>query len=533
MKGYKVIDGVESVELDPFKRGNNNPTGAKKRKSIADEYTKMAGKREGFLANAKRFAQMTLPSLFNDNESGVGMAADNHNQNGWQSLGSQGVNHLSNKLVMAWFPPQRSFFRLQFTDEVKKELLAAGVKDTDLLSSLSGAEERARTYNEQIQGRIAWTSAAKNLIVSGNALLYLPPKDGNVMSISLNRFVVKRSRGGKLLRLIIKEQKALNELSGDIQSTVRSARKNVKPVDNVDIYTRVQWNGNRYEIQEEVECIDIGEKQVVSEEELPYIVMVWDRLDGEDYGRGLIEQTAGDLYVYQFLSKAIAQGCALMADVKFMVRRGSATTPAEHAKARTGDYVWGEKDDITVVQLEKYGDFKTVLEVMQMYERRIGQVFLLASANRRDAERVTAVELRMDAQELEMALGGTYSQIAVSGQLPYAKVLLKRIKFSIPESDVQPTIVTGIDSLGKANELDKLAQFSEMMSIPNSWSPDAQGRIIWPDFMKFIAANLSMETPWVMTEEAYQQKMQQQQQMQQQAEAMKAAAPALAKGAQQ
>ncbi|QHJ79512.1 MAG: hypothetical protein [Caudoviricetes sp.] len=533
MKGNKVIEGG-SYSDSPFKNHmTSKPDSKKKGNSIESQYVLMKGKRETVLSRAKELVKMTLPSLFtesdNTNDQGQG-----YTQHGWQSLGAQGHNHLSNKLVMTWFPPQRSFFRLNFTDEVKKALYEAGVKETDLMQQLSSAEQRCKLYHEQIQGQLAWTAAAKHLIGSGNAMLYAPAND-NLVCYPLDRYVTKRAKSGRVLKMILEEEKALGEFEPEVQDLIKIKRQGCKDSDSIPLYTCMKWDGRdkKYIITQEVVETQVGQEFRVTEENNPFIILVWERLYGENYGRGLLETIAGDLFVYQFLSKAIAKGCALMSEVKFLVRRGSATTPEQHAKAESGEYVYGDKDDVTVVQLEKYGDYQTVTQVMDIYARRIGQAFLMGSATRRDAERVTAVEVRQDAMELETSLGGTYSQIAASGQLPYARMLLKRTKFQLDSTDVMPIIVTGLEALGKAGELDKLAQFSEMMAVPNSWAPAAQDRIKWADFMVMIASNLNMETPWLMTEEEYaalQAQRQQQAQQQAMAEAAQKAAPQLAKG---
>ena len=62
-----------------------------------------------------------------------------------------------------------------------------------------------------------------------------------------------------------------------------------------------------------------------------------------------------------------------------------------------------------------------------MTTRRLGAAFLLNTAVTRDAERVTAQEIRMQAQELESSLGGVYSRLANELQLPLAKRLLQEI----------------------------------------------------------------------------------------------------------
>lgn len=524
MKGNKIVDGGAYPD-SPF-QNRMQPKGVQGKNSLESQYILMKGKRETVLSRSKRLTKLTLPALFNDSDS-TDDQGQGYTQNGWQSLGSQGHNHLSNKLVMTWFPPQRSFFRLTFTQEVKDALYASGVKETDLMQQLSSAEQRCKLYHEQIQGQLAWTQAAKHLIGSGNAMLYAP-QDDNLVCYPLDRYVTKRAKSGRVLKMILEEEKALDEFEPAVQAIIRAKRQGCKDHESIPIYTCMKWDGReqKYIITQEVVETQVGQEFRVTEENNPFIILVWERLYGENYGRGLLEVIEGDLFVYQFLSKAVAKGCALMSEVKFLVRRGSATSPEAHAKAESGEYIYGDKDDIHVVQLEKYGDYETVTQVMDIYARRIGQAFLMSSATRRDAERVTAVEIRQDAMELETSLGGTYSQIAASGQLPYARILLKRIKFKLDSTDVEPIIITGLEALGKAGELDKLAQFSEMMSVPNTWSPAAQDRIKWADFMVMIAANLNMETPWLMTEEEYAAKQAAQQQAAQQQAMMEAASKA-------
>lgn len=529
MRGNKIIS--VGNDHDPFKN-QMYPKPAGNKESLEAQYTGMKGKREVFLSRAKSLTKLTLPALFNDSENTTDQGQA-YTQNGWQSLGAQGHNHLANKLVMTWFPPQRSFFKLTFTDEAKAALYKAGIEDVTLMQQLSSAEQRCRLYHEQIQGQLGWTAAAKHLIGAGNAMLYTP-KDESLVCYPMDKYVVKRSKSGRVLKMILEEEKALSEFDEATRIIIKAKRPGCKPTESINIYTCMKWDGkdNKYVIWQEVVETNVGKEYRVTEENNPFIILVWERLYGEDYGRGLLETVAGDLFVYGFLSKAIAKGCALMSEVKFLVRRGSATSPQEHAKAETGDYLWGDKDDINVVQLEKYADYQTVSQVMETYARRIGQAFLMQSAVRRDAERVTTVEIRQDAMELETSLGGAYSQIASTGQLPYARLLLRRTKFKLDSTDAKPIIVTGIEALGKAGDLDKLAQFSEMMAIPNSWSPAAQGRIKWSSYMIMIASNLNMETPWLMTEEEYSKAMQAQQQAQQQqalAEAAAKAAPQLAK----
>ena len=68
------------------------------------------------------------------------------------------------------------------------------------------------------------------------------------------------------------------------------------------------------------------------------------------------------------------------------------------------------------------------------------------------------------AQELESALGGVYAMLSQEFQLPLITLLLHRMEGSgkmpkMPKGMVKPTIVTGIEALGRGQDLNKLAMF--------------------------------------------------------------------------
>ena len=83
---------------------------------------------------------------------------------------------------------------------------------------------------------------------------------------------------------------------------------------------------------------------------------------------------------------------------------------------------------------------------------------------RRDAERVTAEEIRLIAQELESGLGGVYTVISREFQLPYIRQKMKALAASgklpdLPDGLVAPSIVTGFEALGRGNDRQKLMEF--------------------------------------------------------------------------
>ncbi|WP_236452068.1 portal protein, partial [Escherichia coli] len=113
------------------------------------------------------------------------------------------------------------------------------------------------------------------------------------------------------------------------------------------------------------------------------------------------------------------------------------------------------------LQLEKSGDFTVAKNVSDTIEARLSYAFMLNSAVQRTGERVTAEEIRYVASELEDTLGGVYSILSQELQLPLVRVLLKQLQATqqipeLPKEAVEPTISTGLEAIGRGQDLDKL-----------------------------------------------------------------------------
>ena len=117
-----------------------------------------------------------------------------------------------------------------------------------------------------------------------------------------------------------------------------------------------------------------------------------------------------------------------------------------------------------MLQTEKQYDLQIVERSIGRLEERMSYAFLLHTAIQRDAERVTAQEIRYMAEQLETSMGGIYSLLSQEFQLPLVQVLMKRMSQSneipqLPKDSVAPTIITGIEALGRGNDLQKLREF--------------------------------------------------------------------------
>jgi hypothetical protein len=136
-------------------------------------------------------------------------------------------------------------------------------------------------------------------------------------------------------------------------------------------------------------------------------------------------------------------------------------------------------------------DFQFVEKIMDTYGRRIGAAFLLNTQVTRDAERVTAAEIQLQANELESSLGGVYSRLAEEMQQPLARQLLATVDSEL--KDIEPVILTGIESLSRNSEHEQMMLFLNDLTIFNTIPEAMLARIKVGDMAKILATNRGIE----------------------------------------
>jgi len=250
-------------------------------------------------------------------------------------------------------------------------------------------------------------------------------------------------------------------------------------------------------------------------------VLRFNHVDGEAYGRGRVEEFIGDLKSLEALSQALVEGSAAAAKVVFTVSPSSTTKPATLAQAGNGAIITGRPDDIGVVQVGKTADFSTAYQMVGTLSQRLSEAFLIL--NVRQSERTTAEEVRMTQMELERQLGGLFSLLTVEFLVPYLNRKLSVAQKTgeiprLPKGDiVRPTIVAGINALGRGQDRESLAQF--LTVVAQTMGPEAIQQYINPDeLIKRLAAAqgidvLNLVKSMQEIQQEQQQAMAQQQQM--------------------
>ena len=249
----------------------------------------------------------------------------------------------------------------------------------------------------------------------------------------------------------------------------------------------------------------------------PWLVLRFNTVDGEDYGRGRVEEFLGDLRSLNGLSQALVEGSSVAAKVVFLVSPSATTKPQTLSKAGNGAIIQGRPEDVGVVQVGKTADFQTASQMMIGLEKRISEGFLIL--NVRDSERTTAEEVRMTQFELEQALGGLFSLLTVEFLIPYLNRTLLVLQRNneipkLPKDVVRPRIVAGVNQLGRGMDAAALTQF--MGTVAQTLGAEAILKYINPsEAIKRLAASQGIDVlNLVKTDEQLGQEMQQAQQQQ-------------------
>lgn len=483
--------------------------------TASGRWSELDSNRQSFITRCEKYAAFTIPKICLPN---------GYNQNSdelmhdYQSLGAQAVNHLSNKLMLALFAPSRPFFRLDADDALKAEMSNAGIDEDAFENRLSEAERGAVRELDRKSIRPKMYDAMKHIIVTGNALLILGKEGMRVLGIK--SYVVKRDVEGKVLEIVIKE--SVHKLSLDPAIVEELGEKLCAGADgNVDLYRWIKLDGKDYTMTQWVGSQRLPAKfdGKWPEAKMPYRAITWDLASGDDYGTGLVEDYSGDYAALSIMSKATVQAAILASEFRWLVNPAGMTSPEDFERSENGAALAGVQGDITLVQSGKSADLQVNVSIAEKYINRIGQGFLLHSAVTRHAERVTAEEIRMTAEELETSLGGAYSRIAVDVQLPLAYWLMDLSGKKITGSSIEPTIVTGLAALSRAGDRDNLVLFLTDVNQVAALPPDMRGRLrVGAIYAAFASARGLNVNTYLLSEDEYRAQQEAEMQAQLQAE---------------
>lgn len=497
---------------------------AKLELGLKNRWEELNAKKTQLLSLCEKYAGWTLPYIFPPENLSEGTELPVE----IDSIGSQGTNHLANKIVSTLFPAKSLFFRLVI-DQTMKDQIQAGMSaaeaqgDPDDIKAaletqiqaaeilLSAAEKRAEEHLDMVKYRPQAINAVKHLIITGNAMIFHPEDSGPVQVYSLRNYHVVRDCNNEMVEFMTREKKAFETFHPAVQAALRSdaavkhlydkTAKKYLDATEVTIYTqgRLEDDG-KFHITQYADEVRLNTNLMYTKKDLRWIPLTWNLMQGEDYGRGLVQDFAGAFHALMVLNGALLNIAAIMGDIKFFVDPQSMIDINEVQNSLPGSYHIGKALEIGTAQMNFTAQYQALQTTVERYQKQIAQAFMLTQQLRRDAERVTAEEIRQDVDELETSNSGVYSRLAADWQTRTAILALNDTDFEGIGQGIQPRVITGMDSLSRAGEAYNMRLFLTDLGLLQAVPEDLRQTVKKPQFIKQIASYHQVPyESWVMT----------------------------------
>lgn len=422
-------------------------------------YEAQVPRREHALRVGRECAELTLPSLLPPK----GWTGARPLNTPYQGTGARCVTHLSSKLLTTLFPPGMPSFRLEVPSET---LMQAGQLETppEIAKGLSMSEKTIQREVDRLW-RPNTNLSLQLLTVSGNSLEFLG-NDNNIRVFRLDQYVVVRDAAGNVLEVILEQPVSPLMISDALHPLLPSGTKVDSPDEIVKLYTWVRRKSrNEWWVRQ-----DIEEKPVPGSEGIrtrnPLNPIRWSPIPGDPYGRGKCEEHLPDLLALDNLTKSLVEGSEMASWHILMANsQGTLNPKLKRAltKAKNGDIIDGKEGDVVPLQFANVQGLQVAAAEVERLTNQLEQAFLLRSSIQRNGERVTATELRLLAEDLEGALGGTYSVLAEEMQRERLERLVENMQRAekLPlwsQEQVEMTITTGLAALSREKDASSVVQ---------------------------------------------------------------------------
>ena len=443
--------------------------------SAQKRYDALVPRRDSVARRARRYAALTIPSL---------LPPEGHNQTQElpepnQGFGARLVTALASRLMTAILPPQQKSFRLQIPAEVLREQNVEKAPPEGE-KRLTQVEDTIQAEQERQSWRETTNTTLQHLIVTGNAMEQMM-RDNTIRTFRLDQYVVVRDPQGSMIEFIVQEWLAEDALPNNLAELAETSDSQgtaapvhgVPSVNLLPLYTWGKWveSEQHWAIHQELRDTVVPDSEGTFTIN-PFNALRWVEVVGEDYGRGKAEEHIGDLNALDGLAKAVLDGAAMASRNITMIRpnaAGGLNLRRRLVKAPNGEFVIGNPEDVEMLQFQNQAGMQFVAAEFQALKTELGAAFLLNSASRRDAERVTAFELQMVIEEIESVLGGVFSSLANDISLRRLERLMLQMSAQnklpeLPEGFVEPIILTGFEALGREKDVQRVAQVLQLLN---------------------------------------------------------------------
>lgn len=479
-------------------------------KTIEERFSEMDQQRRSQLDRGRMNAELTIPRLLPPEDWDDNVALPQP----WSSVASKGVTNLASRMLSALIPlNDLPFFGFSLKDGVEAPPQADIMLDTlahQVYNKLSSKNIRDAFYQ-----------ALQSLIVVGDVCVKIND-DMSFRNIRLDHYCVIRDVVGDLIELVHlefvpEEMTDIPAYSNEIYGAGVWERPGFRT-----IYCQyVKTEDDKWEARKEDGDGNLIEEGVY--EVLPYAVLRWSSICSENYGRAKVEEMFGDIQTLEAYTKSLIESMAAASTFFMGVSPTGVSELGDLAAAQNGEWVAARQEDIYVVSPAQSmtPQIQNMQNAVAQMRQAVSEGFLMQAGVTRQAERVTATEVRMQGQELENVLGGAFSAIARDLLVP---VVERCVYVMVSEGDMDPElekefskdgrisldIITGLQALSQDSQLQKLMQMGEMVrNLPEQ----AAMHFNWEEYGKSLISSLGFDPRhWVKSAEELQAEAAQRQQ---------------------
>lgn len=433
--------------------------------TIADRFSMLDANRRAKLDRARQIATLTIPSILPPE----GWSEDFDLPQPYSSTSGRGAVALASRMLSALIPlNDMPFFKFALENGSEPE-----VETQTLLEALAN-----QVYDKLSSKNIrdAFFMALQSLIVVGDVAVKVED-DMTFRCIRLDQYCSVRDVTGELIEFIHLEWvPSESPVPASSSTNILQGWGQYRKEGFTTIYCRYVLDDDgvwhAWKEDEEGNKVDEGIYEV-----FPYAVIRWNGIIAENYGRSKCEEIYGDIKSLESYTEALIYSLAAASTFFIGVNPTGVTELGDIAQAQLGDYVAAREEDTYILSpaATMNPQVQQAQAAVEMMRREIGEAFLMNSASIRQAERVTATEVRMIGQELENVLGGAFSSIARELLNP---VIRRCIYLMVQDGDIDPRleseffdtngrisvdIITGLQALSRDSELQRLMQMGELM----------------------------------------------------------------------
>ncbi len=475
--------------------------------SLQERFFMMDSDRSSKLDRARQCASLTIPQLLPpENWSEIDALPQPYS-----SEAGRGVVTMSSRILSALIPlNDMPFFQFSLKDGREADPDTFTLLETlsnQVYSKISGKNLRSTVFQ-----------ALQSLVTVGDVLLIMND-DFSFRLIRLDQYQVRRDVKGEPREIIYLEYD-LKDSSEPIDSDLnytgmgQYSRKGYETLFCrwVKDFETDTWYA--YKENEEGTMVDQGVYDVC-----PVIPLRWSGVISENYGRSHVEENYGDIQSLEAFTEAALEGQAAASSFWMVMNPTGPSELDDVIGQPNGAWLSVRPDDVAVLTPadQMRVQIQATAQAVQDLRMIIAKSFLNDGGQIRDAERVTAAEVRMVGQQLESVLGGAFSSIARDLMAP---IVTRAVFLMIEEGELDPRIaesftaegqldvdiVTGLQALSRDSDLQKLMQMGEMIrNLPEQ----AAAMFKWEEYGKALVAALGFDPRnWVQSqEEATQQQM--------------------------